>query len=199
MPWTPFEHPQLGPVEIGGWRRMYTFRNPPPARYLAEMAHANCRFTLRHAACAPKLRLRDLTVQPLAPDLYQISVVVDTLGFLATHLSHQALGMQAATPVAVTLAGATDLTFIQGQPTQSIGHLAGRLGRNMAYTRFYNWPPSNQAVTWTVRLAQGASPQFTIRAGCPRAGFVNTTVTIAPDGSFTATPAQVMQGRVTNQ
>lgn len=30
MPWTPFDHPQLGPVEIGGWKRMLTFRNPPP-------------------------------------------------------------------------------------------------------------------------------------------------------------------------
>ena len=38
MPWTPFDHPQLGPVEIGGWKRMYTFRNPPPAEYLEEMA-----------------------------------------------------------------------------------------------------------------------------------------------------------------
>ena len=199
MPWTPFDHPQLGPVEIGGWRRMYTFRNPPPARYLAEMARANCRFTLRHAACTPKLRLRNLTVQPLTADLYQISVVVDNLGFLATHLSHQALSMQAATPVAVTLAGSSELTFIQGQPTQTIGNLDGRLVRNMAYTRFYNWQSSNQAVTWTVRVEQGTLPQFTIRAGCPRAGFVSATVTIAPDGSITATPAQVMQGRVTNQ
>ena len=61
MPWTPFEHPQLGPVEIGGWKRMFTFRNPPPARYLEEMARSNCRFTLRHAACAPRLRLRNCT------------------------------------------------------------------------------------------------------------------------------------------
>jgi len=30
MPWTPFEHPQLGPVEIGGWKRLYLMRNPPP-------------------------------------------------------------------------------------------------------------------------------------------------------------------------
>ncbi|MFN8378082.1 MAG: hypothetical protein U0452_05365 [Anaerolineae bacterium] len=25
--WTPFDHPQPGPVEIGGWTHMYTFRN----------------------------------------------------------------------------------------------------------------------------------------------------------------------------
>ena len=93
LPWTRFEHLQLGPVELGGWRRMFTFRNPPPARYLEEMARANCRFTLRHAACAPQLRLRDLTVTPVGAGLWQISAVVDNTGFLATNLSAQAVAM----------------------------------------------------------------------------------------------------------
>ena len=29
--WYPFDHPQLGEVELGGWNYIYTFRNPPPA------------------------------------------------------------------------------------------------------------------------------------------------------------------------
>ena len=28
--WKPFMHPQLGPVEIGGWDKMNYWRNPPP-------------------------------------------------------------------------------------------------------------------------------------------------------------------------
>ena len=28
--WKPFMHPQLGPVEIGGWDKMTFWRNPPP-------------------------------------------------------------------------------------------------------------------------------------------------------------------------
>lgn len=169
-PWTPFEHPQLGQVEIGGWRRMYTFRNPPPAKYLEEMARTNCRFTLRHAASAPRLRLHDLTAERLADNLYQISVVVDNIGFLATNLSDQALAMQAAKPVQVVLAAddASELELVQGMATQAIGHLAGRLGRNMAYTRFYDWPVSKQRVQWTVKTVAGTV--VTIEAGCPRAG-----------------------------
>src|SRR6185295_10622338 len=27
--WYPFDHPQLGQVELGGWNRLAVFRNPP--------------------------------------------------------------------------------------------------------------------------------------------------------------------------
>ncbi len=27
--WQPYDHPQLGKVELGGWNNMYTWRNPP--------------------------------------------------------------------------------------------------------------------------------------------------------------------------
>ena len=30
IPWRPFEHPQLGNIEIGGWNRFHAFVNPPP-------------------------------------------------------------------------------------------------------------------------------------------------------------------------
>ena len=44
VPWKPFDHPQLGKVEIGGWNRFHAFSNPPPqlprarARALSEVA-----------------------------------------------------------------------------------------------------------------------------------------------------------------
>ena len=28
--WKPFQHPQLGALEIGGWDKMNYWRNPPP-------------------------------------------------------------------------------------------------------------------------------------------------------------------------
>ena len=33
VPWKPFDHPQLGRVEVGGWKTKFTFQNPPP-KYL---------------------------------------------------------------------------------------------------------------------------------------------------------------------
>ena len=35
--WYPFEHPQLGPVELGGWHYLGIWTNPPPARLRDEV------------------------------------------------------------------------------------------------------------------------------------------------------------------
>ena len=48
VPWYEFNHPQLGPVEIGGWNSKFTLVNPPP-QYLEAECHKNCLFTLYHA------------------------------------------------------------------------------------------------------------------------------------------------------
>ena len=36
--WYPFEHPQLGKVELGGWDMLYAWRNPPPEFLEQEVA-----------------------------------------------------------------------------------------------------------------------------------------------------------------
>lgn len=174
MPWTPFEHPQLGRVEIGGWKRIYTFRNPPPAEYLEEMAKANTRFTLRHAGAAPRLELAEVKAESLGGGLVQIRAVVSNTGFLATNLSDQALTMNAAPPVTATLSGPADMEIVHGTATVDLGHIAGRHNRPTTYSRFYDWSPSKKAVTWTVK---GNGP-FTVRVGCDRAGWVEERIKI---------------------
>ncbi|MCS6903727.1 MAG: M14 family metallopeptidase, partial [Candidatus Bipolaricaulota bacterium] len=70
--WTPFEHPQLGRVEIGGWRLLYTWVNPPP-KFLPEECHKNMLFSFRHAVASPRLRIREFRAQPVGADLYRVS------------------------------------------------------------------------------------------------------------------------------
>jgi hypothetical protein len=158
------------------------------------MARINCRFTLRHAAAAPRLRLRDLRVTPVEADLFQIEAVVENTGFLATNLSDQAIAMREAKPVEITLAGPEELIFVQGAPHQSLGHIAGRGSRPMAYSRFYDWPDSARAVRWTVRLADRPA-DLTLRAGTARAGAVTAKVRIDRDGTATVTPSAAAAGR----
>ena len=64
------------------------------------------------------------------------------------------------------------MIFVQGAARVDLGHLAGRMQRHTAYSRFYDWPPSAQAVRWVVRLPHGEAA-LTLRAGCPRAGAVH--------------------------
>ena len=90
--WRPFDHPQLGKVEIGGWTHMYTVRNPPPRslasteaarQFLPDMLHSNCLFTLRHAMTAPLLRIGELEVEALGSGLYKLSALGGQPGFFA--------------------------------------------------------------------------------------------------------------------
>ena len=195
MPWTPFDHPQLGLVEIGGWKRMLTFRNPPPEPYLEEMARVNCQFTLRHAAAAPRLRLRDCTMYRVGDDLWQVSLVIDNVGFLPTNLSAQAIAMAEAQPVTAELTGPSDMEIVVGAACSEVGHLAGRMQRHTSYSRFYDWPSAGQAVGWTVRLPADAPAQLVVHAGCPRAGFVTATVQVTAQGEVHVEPASAAWGR----
>ncbi|MCP4167058.1 MAG: peptidase M14 [Chloroflexi bacterium] len=191
MPWTPFDHPQLGAVEIGGWKRLFTFRNPPPSHYLEAMAEANCRFTLRHAASAPRLRLRNCRLSAIAGDVYEISVEVENIGFLPTNLSDQALAMNAATPVVVKLSGPETLHLLTDPATQELGHLAGRFSRNQSYSRFYDWPLSAKTARWTVRLPAESAVRLSVCAECPKAGTVRADLIIDSDRTIVFRPAVV--------
>jgi hypothetical protein len=65
--WKPFVHPQLGPVEIGGWDRMNFWRNPPP--HLREREAARFPAWLTQLALAlPKLEILQATCEPVGHD-----------------------------------------------------------------------------------------------------------------------------------
>ena len=59
--WYPFEHPQLGSVELGGWNTLSVWDNPPPELLRAEVApHAE--FAVYQALCSPRLEIQHTSV-----------------------------------------------------------------------------------------------------------------------------------------
>ena len=56
VPWYPFDHPQLGPVEIGGWDDMCTWANPPLGRLAAEV-QGHAEFAVYQALAAPSVEI----------------------------------------------------------------------------------------------------------------------------------------------
>lgn len=83
--WYPFEHPQLGPVELGGWNAFYAFRNPPPAFLEAEITPL-AEWAIWHAATGPRLAKRDLQVDRRG-DTARIRFAVQNTGWLPTHVT----------------------------------------------------------------------------------------------------------------
>jgi murein tripeptide amidase MpaA len=83
--WYPFEHPQLGKVEIGGWDMMHAFRNPPPQFLEAEVAPFSD-WVIWMALSSPKLELREVRVEGS-----RVRVAVQNTGYLPTNVTHLAI------------------------------------------------------------------------------------------------------------
>ncbi len=166
--WTPFDHPQLGPIEIGGWKRIWFFRNPPE-QFLAAECAKNTAFTLEHAAAAPRLRLARPIAHALAPGLYRVSVVLENTGYLPTNVTEQALAMKVAPPVTVELAGIDPADVLMNERVQTIGHLSGRSERRDEFSPWGNaWGTPRKRVEWLVRAEPGRA--LTAIARSTRAG-----------------------------
>lgn len=80
--WEPFDHPDLGEIEIGGWRAFCT-RTPLPDE-LPDMAMRNTLFTLLHASFMPRVAFGDATAERVDRGLWAVEVEVRNDGFMPT-------------------------------------------------------------------------------------------------------------------
>jgi hypothetical protein len=70
--WKPFDHPQYGAVEVGGWKKLSGRVNP---RFLSmELFHRNMAFTLYHAASMPLMAMGDATVERMGSNTFRVRV-----------------------------------------------------------------------------------------------------------------------------
>lgn len=146
--WQAFDHPQLGPVEVGGMVYIWSYRNPP-GHLLEKVCHDNTLFNLRHAAAAPRVQVDSVTVTPLGSELHKVTAIVANHGYLPTNLSDVAVKNKVARPVTVTIEGAE---VVMNPATADLGHLAGRNERNYEYSNWgQQWSPVARKVEWLVR------------------------------------------------
>jgi hypothetical protein len=165
--WRPFDHPQLGRVEVGGWLHMFLFRNPPPgAGYLERLSPGNCMFTLHCAAALPVVRVRSVEVQPLGDGWYLVRALVENQGYLPTNITQRALDVGIAKPVRVEICGPVD---IAGRRMLTVGHLAGRSNRKGLWSPWTTqWQKDRAVSEWTVRGMPGTS--VVVRAHAEKGG-----------------------------
>lgn len=172
--WEPFDHPQLGPVEVGGMVYIWSYRNPP-GHLLEEICHNNVMFNLRHAAAAPRVLVDDVTVEPLGADLHKVTAVVSNHGYLPTNLSDVAVENGVARPVVVSLE--CDGAELAMNPAEvALGNLAGRNERKYAYSNWgQQWSPVTKKVEWLVKASTGGA-SVTIVAASQKGGTSRKTV-----------------------
>lgn len=156
--WEAFDHPQLGPVEIGGMVYIWSYRNPP-GKLLEEICHNNVMFNLRHAAAAPRILVDEIRAEALGAGLHKVTAIISNHGYLPTNLSDVAVQNGVAKPVTITLE-CNGAELVMNPNTIELGNLAGRNERRYAYS---NWGQQWSAVTKKVEwLVQSSAPQASV-------------------------------------
>lgn len=173
-PWTAFDHPQLGAVEIGGMVNIWSYRNPP-GHLLQKICHDNVLFNLAHADAAPRVQVTEVTTERLSTDLWKLRAVVANAGYLPTNLSDVALENAVAKPVTVTVDGAD---VIMNPARADLGHLAGRNQRLYPWSPWgQQWTATTRATEWLLRGGEGA--EVTVTAVSEKGGTHRLNVTLA--------------------
>jgi hypothetical protein len=123
--WTPFNHPQLGPVEIGGWREKFVRQNPPPGPFLKEICDQHYRWTIYIAKLLPRLEIVCLESKKLSGELFKITAIVRNSGYFPTNITHQAVIARAVAPVLAKLKLPKGAEILMGKEVTNLGQIAG--------------------------------------------------------------------------
>lgn len=181
--WKPFDHPQLGRVEIGGWNRMAAFTNPPPHRRESEIARFP-QWLLWQALISPKLELRDTKVEKVGTegrdaDLWRVRVVVQNSGWLPTYVTKVALQRKLLRGVLAEVALPAGTSLVGGKARAELGELEGWAYVHTGISFWSNKTPmaDRAHVDWVVRAPAGTTLE--VSAWHERAGRVTTRVTLA--------------------
>jgi hypothetical protein len=175
--WRPFEHPQLGRVELGGWNKVRGFNNPPPHRLEAEVARFP-QWLLWQALVTPLLELRETTVTPLGADAWRVRLVVQNTGWLPTYVSKVAVQNKLLRGVLAEIALPSGCALVEGKPRESLGELEGWAYLHTGISFWPNKQPTADRayVDWIVRAPAGTEVQLTAWHG--RAGRVATKIAL---------------------
>lgn len=177
-PWTPFDHPQLGKVEIGSADFKFTFQNCPPG-YLEQEVEKNTRAQLRLAQALPQLAIERLTAREQAPGVYQVTALVSNTGYLPTFVCDEARHLGTDHPLTATVRVEGEL--LSGETECRLGHLEGfsAMDDTMVAGDFYDMAktqPTKKQLVYVVKADKGTP--FTLTVHSPRVGRVEATVTL---------------------
>jgi hypothetical protein len=157
--WTPFTHPTLGAVEIGGFKP-YAVTNPP-ASQIEALGRSHAEFAVYLASLFPRIAIADVAVSALGGGLHRITAEIENAGYLPTATA-QGVTSRSVKPTMVQIGVEPDAIVSGDAKTNFIPALAGS-GRRQSYQ-------------WIVRGRPGEA--VVVRAVAQKAGAAERTVTL---------------------
>jgi murein tripeptide amidase MpaA len=177
IPWRPFAHPQLGPIEIGGWNRFHAFGNPPPAFLEQELARFP-KWLLWQALTSPRMELVAAEADMLGDDHWRVRLVVQNTGWLPSYVSKRALERKVVRGVIAEITLPAGAELVHGKRREDLGQLEGKWAKHsgVSFWPDYNVTDDRAKIEWVVRGRKG--DRIDLVARHERAGTVRATVAL---------------------
>ena len=157
--WTPYPHPTLGDVDIGGF--IPYLKITPPSADFKETIDFHSDFYIQLMGKLPRLKIKDTQVKALDEDIFQVTVYFSNSGWFPTSTA-QGRRAQAAWPIRVELKTAENINVFSGRTIVNIPFIGGS--------------GETQKVEWTIQGKNGS--KVTITAKSPRLNPVQVTVVL---------------------
>jgi hypothetical protein len=176
--WQPFDHAQLGPVEIGGVDPRIGIWNPP-LHELATVCTTQANVFLRVAAMVPRVKIAHVARHHMPGGITRVEVRITNDGYLATYGLPSAKKLDFNEPLyAKAKADGCELVD-PGAAYQTLGHLDGwghglHTGQNLPA---YPGTRGNTNSAWATYLVRGTGA-LELEIGSCRTGFVTTRIAL---------------------
>lgn len=117
--WVPFDHPQLGPVELGGWHR--ALWSCAPLTEMEKVCKRCIRFVMEYATFVPQLAFRDVSVSTTDAYTYKLAVTLSNEGKVGTSITQQGAHTHPYAVLKVEIKEPVE--YIMGRTEHDVGHL----------------------------------------------------------------------------
>ena len=177
VPWHPFKHPQLGPVEIGGFDLIRYWYNIPFDRLEKEVApHTDWLIWL--GLSTGRIAVRSFSVEAAGANTWRVRLVVENTGWLPSSGSQQAADQNVASGVKAELTVPNGARIISGDLRQTIGQLTGRSAQRSTATWWGYSPgtPDRGFAEWVIAAPAGTA--ISARVTSDRAGNLDAKTTL---------------------
>lgn len=167
-PWTPFNHPQLGEVEIGGFDRKFIHQNPP-CKYLLQEVEKTTQFMIENAYALPKIKFESVKAEAVGDGIYKLEAILANTGYMPTYLTESAKRQKIDQPVKIIIEGAE---LVEGKAEMSAGDLEGISGVKTFYgyegITTVKHDPQFKKYTWIIK--GNPSDEVVLKACSQKAG-----------------------------
>ncbi|MFC2166064.1 hypothetical protein ACFLT2_13845, partial [Acidobacteriota bacterium] len=120
--WHAFDHPTLGDVEIGGWRRRKV--SPPEGELIQEECEMGNRFVLYLGSLAPDVVVGETEIIDKNGGVFQVDVTAENRGFLPTAMEI-AQDLKLSEPVLLEVIPDDNVEIIYGETKIKLGQIEG--------------------------------------------------------------------------